>query len=359
MKSALLLGAVALVVGPGRLLGQDLSLLLGGVNARYADTVAGSAGLLGGRLGVARGSAWGELETSLAKFTSGEWAAQLSMRGLMGRSLSRRDAVGVAMGASLNRLQGAIWSSTAGAGPYFVHLAGVTTTSLSLTGGLVRRVDSTLAALGTASLGFRVDRGPWRLETSALGTAADTLRLVDWTGGVTWRRPSLQVALSGGARTGDLATNPWWQARLEAGVTPRATFEASGGQYPRDVSGFTSGRFATVGLRVALLQRPVRGLINASSDSLQTERVGEALVRIRVRVAKASRVAIAGEWNDWTPAPMQRDADGRWSVTLALGPGVYRCALLVDGARWVAPPGSPRADDEFGGQAGLLILRKP
>lgn len=356
MKSALLLGAVALVVGPVRLLAQDLSLVVGGVNARYADTVAGSAGLLGGRFGMVRGAAQGQVETSLAKFTSGEWAAQLSLQGLVGRPLSRRDAVGFAMGGSLNRLQGAIWSSTVAGGPFFAHVAGATTSSLSLSGGAVRRVDSTLLALGTASLGFRVERGPWRLETSALGTAGDTLRLVDWMAGVTWHRSAVEVALSGGARTGDLATNPWWQARLEAGVTPWATLEASGGQYPRDVSGFTAGRFATVGLRVALLQPSLRSALSGSSDDLQTERVGQSRVRVRVRVAKASRVAIAGEWNDWTPAPMRRDPDGRWSVTLALSPGVYRCALLVDGSRWVAPPGSPRADDEFGGQAGLLIV---
>lgn len=356
MKRALLLGVVALVVGPYPLIGQDLSLLLGGVNTRYADTVAGSAALMGGRLGLARGAARGDVEGSLAKFTSGEWAAQLSLQGLVGSALSRRDAVGLTVSSSLNRLQGTLWSSTAAAGPFLAHIAGPTTTSLSLTGGVVRRVDSTVIALGTASLGFRVERGPWRMETAAAGTAGDSLRLVDWTGGVTWHGSVLELGVSGGVRAGDLATNPWWQARLDARVTPWVAIEAAGGQYPRDISGFTAGRFATVGLRVALLQPATGTLARASSRGLRTERLGPSRVRVRVRVAEASKVAIAGEWNDWIPAPMQRDRDGGWSVTLALRPGIYRCALLVDGARWLAPPGSPQTADEFGGQVGLLIV---
>lgn len=351
-----MLGAFALVAGPARLIAQDLSLLLGGVNARYADTVSGSAALLGGRLGLVRKAARAGLEGSLAKFSSGEWAAQLSLQGLVASALTQRDAVGLALGGSLNRLGGAIWSSSAAAGPFLAHLAGPTTTSLALTGGAVRRVDSTVIALGTASLGFRVERGPWRLETSAAGSAGDTLRLMDWTGGVTWRGPALELTLSGGARIGDLAANPWWQARLDAGVTPWATIEASGGRYPRDISGFTAGRFATVGLRVALLQSPTRKLGDALSGGLRTERLGASRVRVRVRVGDATKVAIAGEWNDWVPAPMRREADGGWSAILALRPGVYRCALLVDGSRWLPPPGSPRADDGFGGQVGFLIV---
>src|SRR5574341_9761 len=185
------------MVGPSRLIAQDLSLLLGGVNARYADTVAGSAALLGGRVGFARGGARVDLDASLAKFTSGEWAAQLGWQGMVGSALSHGNAVGIALGGSFNRLQGAIWSSTAAAGPFLAHLAGPTTTSLSLTGGAVRRVDSTVMALGTASLGFRFERGPWRLETYAVGTAGDTLRLVDWTGGVIWRRAAVEMALTG------------------------------------------------------------------------------------------------------------------------------------------------------------------
>jgi hypothetical protein len=358
-RALLLLGAVVSAAGPGRLSAQDLSLLLGGVNARYADTVSGSAGLLGGRLGYSRGATQGNLETSLARFTSGEWAAQLAVQGLMSGALSRRDAVGLALGGSLNRLQGGIWSSAAAAGPFFAHQAGATTTSLSLTGGPVRRVDSTVIALGTATLGLRVERGPWQLETFAAGTAGDTLRLVDWTGSVTWRRPAVELGLSGGARAGDLTTSPWWQARLEAAVTPWATVEASGGRYPRDVSGFTAGHFATVGVRLAVLQAPLRRASSASADGLRTERVGQGRVRVRVRVGDARNVAIAGEWNDWKPAPMRRDPDGRWSATLALRPGVYHCALLVDGARWMPPPGSPKADDEFGGQVGLLIVPEP
>ncbi len=348
------MGAIAAGLGPGSLSAQDVSFLLGGVSARYGDTVSGSAALLGGRLGFSRGNARGDVETSFARFVSGEWALQLGMQGLVGTALSRRDATGLALGGSFNRLQGGIWSTTVAAGPFLAHSVGPTTASLSLTAGGVRTVDSTTLAAGTASLGIRVERGPWRVESFAVGTAGDSLRYADWTVGLGWRDSSLSLGVSGGVRAGDLATDPWWQLRLDAGVAPWAAVEASAGWYPRDLTGFTAGRFATVGVRLAVLRAPRASL--AASDAFHPERLSASRVRLVLRLDGVRSVALAGEWNDWVPAPMRRDHSGRWIAVIAVRPGVYRCALLVDGARWVVPPGVPKADDDFGGQVGLLIV---
>jgi hypothetical protein len=56
---------------------------------------------------------------------------------------------------------------------------------------------------------------------------------------------------------------------------------------------------------------------------------------------------------------MQRDGAGRWVALIGLRPGVYRCSLLVDGTRWVVPPGAPKASDDFGGEVGLLVVPEP
>jgi 1,4-alpha-glucan branching enzyme len=52
----------------------------------------------------------------------------------------------------------------------------------------------------------------------------------------------------------------------------------------------------------------------------------------------AEHVAVAGDFNDWSPAagPMSRDADGVFRRTVILEVGrTYRFRYLVDGERWV------------------------
>lgn len=353
MKWALAWGTLAVAL-PGWSAAQ-VSTVLGGVSARYADSVSGSAALLGGRLRYAGAGARGDLETSLARFTTGEWAAQLSGQGLVGAAATRRDVVGLALGGSFNRLEGGIWSGTAAAGPFLARSTRRFTASLGITGGWARTVDSVSFATGTTSLGARYERGPWRLESAAIATAADTFRLVDWTVGAAWQAGTASVGISGGVRAGDLPSDPWGQLRAELGVAPWATLEGAVGWYPRDLTGFTAGRFATAGIRLGPAGRRAPR-IPRGTDALRTERLGAARVRVTLQLDGARTVALAGEWNDWVPTPMRRDARGRWTAVLGLRPGVYRCALLVDGARWVAPPGAPKTGDDFGGEVGLLIV---
>jgi len=354
VRSALWWGV--LVAGaPAVLPAQQVSALLGGVSARYADSISGSAALVGGRLRYSRGGTRGDFETSIARFTSGEWAAQLGAQGIFAGRVTRRDAVGLAVGGSFNKLEAGFWSATAAAGPFLARATGNVTASLSFTGGWTRTVDSSVFATGTASVGGRYERGRWRLESTAVGTAADTLRLLDGTVVAGWRSAAVSVAALGGVRAGDLASDPWWQLRADVTVAPWAALEAAVGNYPRDLTGFTSGRFATVGMRIDIL-KGAPGPTLRGTDAFRAERLGAARVRVTLQLDGAGSVAVAGEWNDWTPTPMGRDASGRWTAVLGLRPGVYRCALLVDGARWVVPPGAPTADDDFGGEVGLLIV---
>jgi 1,4-alpha-glucan branching enzyme len=48
------------------------------------------------------------------------------------------------------------------------------------------------------------------------------------------------------------------------------------------------------------------------------------------------QAAVVGEFNDWseTANPMSTDADGRWSATIALGPGSYRFRYHLGDDRW-------------------------
>lgn len=79
-------------------------------------------------------------------------------------------------------------------------------------------------------------------------------------------------------------------------------------------------------------------------------------VRFALRSA-AERVVVIGDFNDWDPGatPLIRH-DGEWSATVALKPGRYRYAFLVDGKQLEADPAGPAASDEFGGPASAVTV---
>ena len=74
----------------------------------------------------------------------------------------------------------------------------------------------------------------------------------------------------------------------------------------------------------------------------------------------AHSVALVGDFNGWdTGATLLRrtSAAGAWVVTVPLPPGRYRYAFLIDGTRWLADPGAPRApDDDFGTPNSVLTV---
>lgn len=67
---------------------------------------------------------------------------------------------------------------------------------------------------------------------------------------------------------------------------------------------------------------------------------------------RAVKVSLVGDFNDWdaTRTPMHRTSgDGLWTAIVALEPGRYRYAYLIDGHRWLADPTAPAAhDDDYG-----------
>jgi hypothetical protein len=132
-----------------------------------------------------------------------------------------------------------------------------------------------------------------------------------------------------------------------APLAPFLSLESVAGRYPRSPDGFTDGFFVSAGVRLA---RPARGA------GARIERLGAGRVRLTVPVRGAARVAIAGEWNAWEPAPMHEAGSGRWSIELSLPRGAHKFSLVVDGDRWVVPDGVPRLPDGFGGEVGVLVV---
>jgi len=71
---------------------------------------------------------------------------------------------------------------------------------------------------------------------------------------------------------------------------------------------------------------------------------------------EARTVALAGDFNDWDPVPLERSPGGRWHLTVPLPPGRYHFTFVVDGSRWVADPGLPRAPDDFGEPTSVITV---
>jgi len=54
-------------------------------------------------------------------------------------------------------------------------------------------------------------------------------------------------------------------------------------------------------------------------------------ILFQYRSSKAKSVSIIGEFNNWTPQPLQRKDKNLWYITLKITPGKYAYNYLVDG----------------------------
>ena len=83
---------------------------------------------------------------------------------------------------------------------------------------------------------------------------------------------------------------------------------------------------------------------------------GQVLVRLRAADGPAGAIAIAGDFNGWTPQPMTREGDA-WVVRLPLAPGVYNYAFRSAAGEWFVPSSTPgRRADGMGGHVAVLVV---
>lgn len=76
--------------------------------------------------------------------------------------------------------------------------------------------------------------------------------------------------------------------------------------------------------------------------------------------ARASSVALVGDFNGWDSAamPLVRDsATGAWSTVVAVTPGRHVYAFLVDGKTWTLDPRAPKTkDSDYGTEQSVIIV---
>jgi len=85
---------------------------------------------------------------------------------------------------------------------------------------------------------------------------------------------------------------------------------------------------------------------------------GRATIKLPASAAaNQPALSIAGDFNNWTPAPMQREGDS-WIYTIAIAPGVYNYAFVASNGDFFVPTNVPgRKDDGMGGQVAVLVVQ--
>lgn len=220
------------------------------------------------------------------------------------------------------------------------------------------------------------EAGAWlsKRELSIVGSVApmqvaDTIRYVDTQLSTRWVSPRLELGASVGVRggahsaaLGGTARN-WGSVAVVTWLAPQVGIVLDAGTYPVDLTqGFPGGRFATLSLR--LRTTPARGASSTVRDDV-TPATGvssfavEPTSRgqtIRVRAPNARSVEIMGDFTQWRPVALRRNADGSWLFDVRIEPGTHQVNIRVDGGPWMVPPGLPTITDEFGGSVGLLVV---
>ena len=359
IRAALAGAALAFAAAP--MAAQQVSFRLGGLHARYADSLTGDAGALGARLTWERPRARAMLDASYAWFSSGGGALQAWGNTVIIRPMGARAAVGLRADGVANGATGGLWTGSASGGGFGSILVGAWTATLGASLGGVRAVDS--STIGTLALAMSARRpvGPVTISAALTATTSTVATFADATLSADWHGTRLGAGLVAGARAGDLSNAPWLQGYGQYRITPLISLEAAAGSYPQDLSGFAHGFYFNAGIRISLPhgQAAAAPLTRADAPPDVVARLlADSSTRVTFVLANATSVAIVGSWNDWTPMPLDQAGRGRWTIVLPVGPGTWRFALVMADGTWIVPNGVTSLPDDFGGQVGVLVVNR-
>lgn len=378
-------GAISAVLGlaPAAAAQSGVTLDVGAAHIRYADTVSTNALTVSPIL---------DLGTGRASLRAAGVLSHLNGRGWTGQGAFDGSLYSGRVASLVGELTGSAGGST--------HEDGTRTGQVLALG----RMHLAAPALGLwigGGGGGAWDGDVWRpvlqaeaavwadyRDAAALLTVSptavdDTIRYLDTQLAVGWDRSRVEVTARAGYRAGQQhsalgeGTRFWGGVDLVAWVTPWAGIVASGGTYPVDFTqGFPGGEYAVLGFRIrpapdrrAADQRgPAYGPVAAAAGGVmafEAVRDGDSggygdsggCCTIRVRAPDATRVELIGDPTDWQAIVLKPAADGWWTVALPVAPGTHQVNVRVDGGAWLVPPGLTPLNDEFGGSAGLLIIR--
>ena len=297
-------------------------------------------------------------------------------------SVSRRFDVG-----NLGRAEGGVITNVAGVelslGFSFERATRVSTQTLTIneSGGTVplantERVTTvhTLRALqqrdiasSVASLGFNTGHTQWLVSVTA--------PVATWiSGDVSGQKLQMPTSIASLAVAQPVAA---WLSVVGAASTNSSTVGSM--TLRNELSAArTNSRFAPiVALGIRITRKPSRGrdddapggiltfetrtigaVDSATVEQAATNVDSDTLrVVLMVDAPRAESVELMGDVTEWTVTQMTRSKNGRWRAELKLSPGVHRMMVRADHGSWIAPPGYPVGNDDFGSPVGMIVVR--
>jgi hypothetical protein len=225
------------------------------------------------------------------------------------------------------------------------------------------RVTAAHNTVGTSTSSVTVEPNLLAEVSSTRNTVVSkgTVRYLDTEAHVAWSRARVAVDGALGRRaTHDGARTNTWLLGASVLLTDRLALVGATGANAYDVAqGLPGGRYATIALRVttrAGSALELRSRSRATARDLETWREQDGTVLVVVHAPRARRVELMGDFTDWRPLVMHREADDHFTARIRLAAGSYRINVRVDGGVWIAPPGTTPVADEYNGAAGLLLI---
>ncbi|HEV8509260.1 MAG TPA: glycogen-binding domain-containing protein [Gemmatimonadales bacterium] len=307
---------------------------------------SGAVSLLDSSVWASQGRA--ELWAALSRRPTG---TRLAVSAVLAAS-SRSDGVAA---ASATGLLETVWSTSG------VHGGGGAALGAGHVTGLIEGVSGVGALRVRARTWWQLRTGAAQFSLGAEGTRFLGAWYTDVVGGVTVDHNRIVGSLwLSGRLSGTYGSTGAASATLQYFLTPFIALEASGGNYLRDpFQGLPQAGYGAAGIRLYATRRALKTAQPESAEPrplapLVAQHRGGDTVVVRFRMPAAQSVAIAGNWNAWTPAPLQGLGDDIWEAALLLGPGTYYFNLVVDGREWVVPAGVAVISDGLGGMLAIL-----
>ena len=114
----------------------------------------------------------------------------------------------------------------------------------------------------------------------------------------------------------------------------------------------------TPGGILAFETRTIGSVDSATVDVTPTHADADTLrVVLLIDAPRAESVELMGDATQWTVTQMTRNKHGKWRAELKLAPGMHRVIVRADGGRWIAPPGLPMSNDDYGTPVGMIVVK--
>ena len=349
---------------------------LGVSTVRYDGFLPSAAASLTPTLTWGRPGAAVTARGTYLRFESG----RRSLQGLIAASLFTppsllphrwRGELSISAGGSSYADFASFWHATGEVRLHFV--AGGRGAWIGVTGGRTS-YGSAPRPVAVAGFGVWTRRAPVTLAASATRSMVGDTAYSDLASTIRASRGRFELDASLAARVSSRGAGHGVHGEASTTLTlgERLALFVSGGRYPTDpVSGSVAGRYASVGLRLRTAlprARPIRDgrpfvRSPANGDGgagigarLYVQPAPDGAVRVVVHVAAATTVEVAGDFTDWQPVTLHRTGEDTWESVLHIPSGVHRVNVRIDGGMWIAPAGTARAEDEFGGDVGIVAV---